>query len=272
MSNKPTAESYVEYLMKVLTRGVKQGIIGEAELEEGTRLAMELMGDVSGGVQKFTEGLEALKLTASAGSTNSAIVLNGGLVAAGLYTGGNSAVQYAITTNPAAKKCYFLSVVFSMSAVGNGGFAVLSKTCHLSSHGVLSEALGAGLMWCGNACQVAALKAEGKPIPPKLQQSLKRKPRIFGQNGNGVAFTMPVASTISFQKLATIIGISITVYSYSKLVIKAYRYGQQFITNYKKEKHSSLSFRTRVEFIVISFHKCSSVRRVNGIYSFAISY
>ena len=33
-------------------------------------------------------------------------------------------------------------------------------------------------MWCGNMSQAAALKAEGKPIPPNLRDSIRR-PRVF---------------------------------------------------------------------------------------------
>ena len=40
------------------------------------------------------------------GSENVGVTMNGALVAAGMYTGGNSAVQFTVTQNLAAKRFY----------------------------------------------------------------------------------------------------------------------------------------------------------------------
>ena len=176
------------------------------------------------------------KILMAMGSENAGVAMNGAVVAAGMYTGGNSAVQYTKTQNLAAKRFYLLSVAFSLSSITNGGIAVVSRACELSGVGVLSEALGAGFMWCGNASRATALAAEGKTVPPELRESISiRKPTAFlNRNSmNGMTFIVP-GDNIPFQKIAQVVGISLTIYGYSKLVIAAYRYGQQFITKYKK--------------------------------------
>ena len=154
--------------------------------------------------------------------------MNGALVAAGMYTGGNSAVQFTVTQNLAAKRFYLLSVAFSLSAITNGGIAVVSRACELSGIGVFSEALGAGFMWCGNASRAAALKAEGKPIPNQLRNSIRRPRAFYGTNG--MAFAMPGScENIPFHTIGRVVGISLAIYGYSKLIIAAYRYSQQLI-------------------------------------------
>ena len=209
------------------------------------------------------------------GSENAGVAMNGAVVAAGMYTGGNSAVQYTKTQNLAAKRFYLLSVAFSLSAITNGGIAVVSRACELSGVGVLSEALGAGFMWCGNASRATALAAEGKTVPPELRESIRKPTAFLNRNSmNGMTFIVP-GENIPFQKIAQVVGISLTIsltiYSYSKLVIAAYRYGQQFITKYKKKGNLVLEFRTQIRFTVISLNRCPSVLKTKAIYKLAIS-
>lgn len=85
------------------------------------------------------------------GSEKVGVAMNGALIAAGMYTGGNSTVQFTVTQNLATKRFYLLTAVLSLSVITNGGLAVVSRACELSGIGVLSEALGVGFMWCGNA-------------------------------------------------------------------------------------------------------------------------
>ena len=207
------------------------------------------------------------------GSENVGVTMNGAIVAAGIYTGGNSAVQFTVTQNLAAKRFYLLSVVFSLSAITNGGIAVVSRACELSGIGVVSEALGAGFMWCGNASRAAALKAEGNPIPTQLRESIRR-PRAFlnPNDTNGMAFVMPGScENIPFHTIGRVVGISLTIYGYSKLIIAAYRYSQQFIIKYKKNKNISLEFNTQIRFLVIALNKCPYILKTKAIYKFAVS-
>lgn len=269
--------SYAELALQTVIQGVKKGLIDENQEE----VLVEMLGNVGESTRKLAENLELSKTLLKVGSENAGVAMNGVVVAAGIYTGGNSAVQYRATQNLVAKNFYLLSVVFSLSAVGNCGIAVVSRACELSGVGVLSEALGAGFMWCGNASRAAALQAEGKPVPPELRKSLRKRPAFF--KNNDIAFAMPgsydsivfseILANIPFEKVGKVIRISITIYAYSKLVITAYKYGQQFITKYIEKKHSiaPVSFRIQVKFIVISLCRCSAVRKANAIYKFAIS-
>lgn len=89
------------------------------------------------------------------------------IVAAGIYIGGNFAIYYSVTTktNPLAKGFYGASVVFSSTAIANGGVGVMASTCPISEVTFLTEAFGAGFMILGNFAHVRALELEGKPIP-----------------------------------------------------------------------------------------------------------
>ena len=204
------------------------------------------------------------------GSEEVGVAANGALVAAGMYTCGNSAVQLTMTQNLAAQRLYVLSVIFSLFAITNGGIAVASRTCKLSEFGVLSEALGAGFMWCGNASRAAALKAEGKPIPTQLKKSIRRPIAFLNPNGtNGPAFIMPGScQNIPFHTIGRVIGITLTIYGYSKLVIASYKYSQQLITKHRNNKNIILG---QVRFLVISLNRCPSVLKTNSIYKIAIS-
>ena len=213
------------------------------------------------------------KILIAMGSENAGVAMNGAVVAAGMCTGGNSAVQYTKTQNLAAKRFYLLSVAFSLSAITNGGIAVVSRACQLSELGVLSEALGAGFMWCGNASRATALAAEGKTVPPELRKSIRKPTAFLNHNSmNGMTFIVPGScDNIPFQKIAQVVGISLTIYGYSKLVIAAYRYGQQFLTKYKKNGNLVLECRTQIRFIIISLNRCPSVLKTKHLYKFAIS-
>lgn len=110
--------------------------------------------------------LQTTQIFMAMGLEEAGVAMNGVLIAAGIYTGGNSAVQFIVTQNPAAKRFYLFSVAFSLSTITNNGITVVvSHACELSGMGVLSEALWAGFMCCGNMSQAAALKAEVKLIP-----------------------------------------------------------------------------------------------------------
>lgn len=69
------------------------------------------------------------------GSEEVRVAMNGAVIAAAMYTGGNSAVQFIVTQNLAVKKFYLLNVAFSLSAITNSGIALLSRACELSGMG-----------------------------------------------------------------------------------------------------------------------------------------
>jgi hypothetical protein len=260
------SETYSEAALRVVISGIKSGLINE---EEG-KIMFEILTDVGRAAKGLASNLDESKQLMKVGSENAGVAMNGALVAAGIYTGGNSAVKFTVTQNLAAKRFYLLSVAFSLSAITNGGIAVVSRACELSGIGVFSEALGAGFMWCGNASRAAALKAEGKPIPNQLRNSI-RIPRAF-YGTNGMAFAMPGScENIPFHTIGRVVGISLAIYGYSKLIIAAYRYSQQFIIKYKKNNNIVLELNTQVRFLVISLNKCPSIIKTKTIYKFATS-
>ena len=263
------SETYSEAALRVVISGIKSGLINE---EEG-KIMFEILTDVGRAAKGLASNLDESKQLMKVGSENAGVAMNGALVAAGMYTGGNSAVKFTVTQNLAAKRFYLLSVAFSLSAITNGGIAAVSRACELSGIGVVSEALGAGFMWCGNASRAAALKAEGKPIPTQLRKSIRRPRAFLNPNGtNGMTFVMPGScENISFHTIGRVVGISLTIYGYSKLIIAAYKYSQQFIIKYKINKNISLEFNTQVRFLVISLNKCPSLLKTKAIYKFAVS-
>lgn len=116
----------------------------------------------------------------------------------------------------------------------------------------------------------AALQAEGKPIPPQLRRSVRR-PVTF-VNPKRMAFAIPRSyENIPYQPIGRVVEISLTIYGYSRLVIAAYRYGQQFLIKYKKNGRPFIDLKNQVRFTIISLALCPSVRRVNAAYKLAFS-
>ncbi len=176
------------------------------------------------------------------GTPTAGVVTNSVIVGMGVYTGGSSALQYGITTDPKAKALYVASTVFSASAVLSGGIAVASRTCHISGTAVVSEAFGFAFMQLGNKAHVTALQLEGKPVPPKLQRFVDSSIRPLGFNPDGLDFIMsrPIPSTliesIPFEQIGQLVGFGIAVYGYSRVIIVGYRYGQQFLRKFKSKR------------------------------------
>ena len=129
------------------------------------------------------------------------------------------------------------------------------------------------MVW--KSSQAAALKAEGKPIPTQLREFIRRSRTFLNPNGtNGMAFVLPGScENIPSHTINRVVGISFTIYGYSKLIIAAYRYSQQFIIKYKNKKNNniSLEFNTQVRFLVISLNKCPYVLKPKTISKFALS-
>jgi hypothetical protein len=85
---------------------------------------------------KLTRAILAL------GTPKAGVVGNSVIVGLGVYTGGNSALQYNLTTDKRVKALYALSAAFSSSAVVSGGVAIAARTCQISGTAALSEAFG----------------------------------------------------------------------------------------------------------------------------------
>lgn len=208
------------------------------------------------------------KLFAEFGTPEVGTIGNGLIVCAGAYTGGKSAVGYGLTNSPMAKKFYAASAVCSAAAVTNGGMAIMANVCSISRAGVLTEVLGLAFMRVGELAHVAALQAEGKAIPPHLQY-VSRKPvgRPYVNNGN-LGFIMPRAGSgdfsflsetiakIPFKQIGQLVGLSLTLYFYYKVVVTGYRYSQKLAYKFKqarKARRSKLVLK-QASFIVNSFY------------------
>jgi len=201
--------------------------------------------------------------TPAAGITGNTLIMG-----AGVYTGGRSAINFSLTNSATARSCYAMSLMCSTFAVVSGGGAVLAKACNLSNYGLVSEGCGYTFMKLGEMAHVAALHAEGKPIPPHLQSRNFRPPKLSrgsAYDGKYTGFVMPgggfglseIIEKIPFQKVGQVVGIAITAYSYYKIVIVGYRYSQKLITKYK-ENRKQIKFENKVfvqaRYLAVSFY------------------
>ena len=213
------------------------------------------------------------------GTPSAGVVGNTVIAGAGIYTGGRSAMGFVATDSPAAKGCYGMSFMCSAAAVASGGTAVMAKACTLSREGLLAESCSYAFMKLGELAHVAALHAEGKPIPPHLQ----RKPmRGAAYANNYMGFIVPggefrfseVIEKIPFQKIGEVVGVGLTVYGYYKIVSVGYRYSQKLITKYK-ENRQKIKLKNQVfvqaKTLVVSLYSRPSVRRNLLIHRFIIS-
>jgi hypothetical protein len=196
------------------------------------------------------------RATLALGTPTAGVVGNSVIVGLGVYTGGNSALQYTITTDKRAKALYALSTAFSTSAVVSGGVAVAARTCQISGTAALSEAFGFALMQLGNKAHVTALQLEGKPVPPRLKRFIDPNPRPLAFNPDGLGFIMPrpISSTaigyIPFEKIGQLVGFGLSVYGYSKIIIVSYRYGQRLVSKLRSKRKSKLIQRQAIFLIV----------------------
>ena len=205
------------------------------------------------------------KLFAEFGTPEVGTIGNGVIICAGTYTGGKSAVAYGLTNSPTAKGFYAASAVFSAAAVTNGGMAIMANVGSISRAGVLTEALGIAFMRIGELAHVAALQAEGKPIPQHLEYvkkwSRKHVRRPYRNNGS-LGFIMPgsgdfsflseTISKIPFKQIGQLVGLSLTFYGYYKIVVTGYRYSQKLAYKFKRARRSKLLLK-QASFIANSF-------------------
>lgn len=210
--------------------------------------------------------------TSSIGMTGNAIILG-----AGVYTGGKSAMGFAVTDSRTAKGCYAMSVLCSAVAVASGGTAIAVKACTLSKQGLIAESCSYAFLKIGELAHATALHAEGKPIPPHLQNYLKnvqpRKPmRRSAYAGEYMGFVLPggefrfseIIEKIPFQKIGEIVGVGFTVYGYYRIVLVGYRYSQKLINKYE-ENRKKIKFKNEVfvqaKFLAVSLYSNPSVHK-----------
>jgi hypothetical protein len=194
------------------------------------------------------------------GSTRTGVVANSAIAGVGCLTAGSSLMGLKATKNPAAKAFYCLSVVCSSTAITTAGFAVLARTCQISETAALSEACATAFMVLGNQANVRALQLEGKPVPPHLNKYVRKGFRRSAYNNNGACFVMPgvtnhiiwseVIERIPFETIGRYVGIGLSIYGYSRLIIVSYRYSQQFFSKFKAKRQSLLLIK-QIRFVVI---------------------
>jgi len=203
------------------------------------------------------------RITLALGTPTAGVVGNSVIVGLGAYTGGNSALQYTMTTNKRAKALYILSAAFSTSAVVSGGVAVAARTCQISGTAALSEAFGFAFMQLGNKAHVTALQLEGKPVPPRLKRFIdpNLRPLAFKTDGLGFIIPRPISSTaigyIPFQKIGQLVGLGLAVYGYTRVIIFSYRSGQQLVSRFRRKRESKL-IKTQAIFVIIKMQRIIS--------------
>ena len=237
-------------------------------------LSQETIGNLAAATRELGDGLFELRYSIITGRENLYLVGNSVIVCAGAYTGGRSAVNYGLTNSSTAKAFYAASAVFSAAAVTNGGMAIMANVGSISRAGVLTEALGIAFMRIGELAHVAALQAEGKPIPQHLEYvkkwSRKHVRRPYRNNGS-LGFIMPgsgdfsflseTISKIPFKQIGQLVGLSLTFYGYYKIVVTGYRYSQKLAYKFKRARRSKLLLK-QASFIANSFKYSQSSSKI----------
>lgn len=263
-----------------------QGLLEEGKLEPNSTVRLLINAEAIENMKSSNFPL-GTKLLITLGTPQAIAIGNGAIVCTGLYTGTKSAFNLVQTENRAAKLFYLASIGFSTSAVGNCTVATLARACELSNVGVCSEAFGYAFMRLGDLAYYSALRIEGKPIPANLQylnrgvQQPRRLPLYHNQNlgfvmpGTGFsdfAFLSETIKHIPFQKIGQVVGFSLTVYSYSKIVIVGYQYSQKLIAKYKEKrkkqhlKRKTKLLRKQAYFLALYFSKLPSIHKKLLIY------
>ena len=235
-----------------LAEQAAQEVVGEGIFIVATR--------VIGSVDDLAQTLSNSKELTQAAKENFGVVGNSVIVGLGVYTGGNSLLQYTITTDKRAKALYALSAAFSTSAVVSGGVALAARTCNISGTAALSEAFGFAFMQLGNKAHVTALQLKGKPVPPRLKRFIDPNLRPLAFNLYGLGFIMPsqissaAIGSIPFEKIGQLVGLGLVVYGYSKVIIVSYRYSQQLVSKFRSKRKSKL-IKTQAIFLIIKIQR-----------------
>ena len=272
---------------RFVTDAIVEGIRSVPGLTPTIQVGYDTLQNIEGATDEIYGILLSIRTSILSGQENAFMVGNTVIAGAGLYTGGRSAMGFVATDSRAAKGCYAMSVMCSAGAVASGGTAVMAKACTLSREGLLAESCSYAFMKLGELAHVAALHAEGKPIPPHLQHYIKnlkpRKPmRGSGYGNNYMGFIVPggefkfseIIEKIPFQKIGEVVGLGFTVYGYYRIVLVGYRYSQKLITKYK-ENRKKIKLKNQVfvqaKTLVVFLYSRPLVRRNPLIHRFIIS-
>ena len=264
-----------------------EGVESVPGLPPTIQIGYDTLENIEGATDELYNILLSIRTSLLSGQENVSMVGNTVITGAGIYTGGRSALGFMATDSPAAKGCYGMSFMCSAAAVASGGTAVMAKACTLSREGLLAESCSYAFMKLGELAHVAALHAEGKPIPPHLQHYIKnlkpRKPmRGSGYGNNYMGFIVPggefkfseIIEKIPFQKIGEVVGLGFTVYGYYRIVLVGYRYSQKLITKYK-ENRKKIKLKNQVfvqaKTLVVFLYSRPLVRRNPLIHRFIIS-
>ena len=264
-----------------------EGVESVPGLPPTIQIGYDTLENIEGATDELYNILLSIRTSLLSGQENVSMVGNTVITGAGIYTGGRSALGFMATDSPAAKGCYGMSFMCSAAAVASGGTAVMAKACTLSREGLLAESCSYAFMKLGELAHVAALHAEGKPIPSHLQHYIKnlkpRKPmRGSGYGNNYMGFIVPggefkfseIIEKIPFQKIGEVVGLGFTVYGYYRIVLVGYRYSQKLITKYK-ENRKKIKLKNQVfvqaKTLVVFLYSRPLVRRNPLIHRFIIS-
>ena len=259
-------------MTEALGRGIVAGIeLSKPELLE-VLISIGMTSDDA--VKQLQKMLLDGRLLVQVGSENFGVVGNSLISGSGVLTCGLSGIGFATTNSPAAKGFYALSIGFSGTAATTGGMAAVARKCEISEVAFLSETFGAAFLLLGNQAHAAALKIEGKPVPARF----RRAAPSFGLHNprNNAAFIMPfrasrVIEVIPFEQIGKTVGFSISIYCYGRMIITAYRYGQQLIGKYKKKKLVRKKLLKISKLLLGSIYTNKAVWKRKKLYYFAIS-
>lgn len=264
-------ENYTEIEKEVARIGFKQGLTWAKHIKEGLEngtidpnKSIRLIGEI--GVNTAENFPRLTNFYAMLGSPEVGTVSNAVIAGVGVYTGGNSAIQFGLTTNRQAKFFYTLSILCSGTAIASAGTAVAARTCQISGTAALSESFGIAFMKLGNRAHVAALQLEGKPIPQHLQTYMNKNIRPRSYDPGGLGFIMPngfsseFIAQIPFATIGKTVGLTIAIYGYGKIIISGYRYTQQWVAKIKKQRQTKL-IREQSLFLLIAVNRLPSLRQ-----------
>ena len=175
------------------------------------------------------------------GSENAGVIGNSFISGSAVVTCGLSGIGLTTTNDPLAKTFYALSCACSSTSAASGGMAALARKCEISEVALLTEFFGASFLFLGNKAHAQALKAEGRAVPRRFRRPISG----FGlyNRQNNMAFISPtsfrcsgIIETIPFEQIGRAVGFSISIYFYGRIILSAYRYGQQLIAKSKNKK------------------------------------
>jgi hypothetical protein len=206
---------------------------------------LQLGIDTTGSVYGLVEDFKNVNNMLTVGNQNIAAMVNGGVVGFGVYSTGASALGFSATTDKKARAFYSLSMLCSMSAITSSGAAIVAKSCNISGVGLASETAAMAFLKLGNRARAVAYQLEGRPLPKGLEKYYDPGLRARINSGD-LGFIMPghispeILDNIPFELIGKIIGSSLAIYGYSRLVITCYRYGQKLITKYRSIRKKKL--------------------------------